>query len=270
MIDFIQGEKFIGLAEFVFAPEGAKDCNTLVNTFCHCGLKEKNIVYTHTMYVRQLFEKIRGLKCSFILITHNCDTNVDGTFDVPDNVIKWYSQNVDVENPKIESIPIGLENGKWFKTVAKRDKMQKKLTERKHYKNLVYLNSNVKTNPSERQPLYDLFKDKPWVTSSYGVNGIGFEEYLDSIYNHKYVFCPRGNGIDTHRLWETLYLGSVPIVKKSINTWFYNEMPILYVNNWDEVNEALLLNMWNMFDGSEWDRDMLTFEYWKNRIWSFR
>jgi hypothetical protein len=29
---------------------------------------------------------------------------------------------------------------------------------------------------------------------------------------YKYVICPRGNGIDTHRVWEALYLGVVPVV----------------------------------------------------------
>ena len=27
------------------------------------------------------------------------------------------------------------------------------------------------------------------------------------------VAAPRGNGLDTHRLWEALYLGCVPIVQ---------------------------------------------------------
>jgi len=273
MIDWIQGEKFINIADFVFAPENfvytpenTKDCNALVNTFCHCGLKERNIVYTHTMYVKQLFEKIRGLKCSFIIITHNCDINVDDTFNVPDNVIKWYSQNVDVKNPKIESIPIGLENNRWFRPVRKKDKMRKKVRKRRYYKNLVYLNSNIKTNPKERVPVYEFLENKPWVTVERGVNGIGFDEYIDNIYNHKYVICPRGNGIDTHRLWETLYMGSVPIVKRDINNWFYNAMPILYVNDWSEVNEELLNGMWDTYSTGAWNKEMLTFNYWEKRI----
>lgn len=34
-------------------------------------------------------------------------------------------------------------------------------------------------------------------------------------HNHRFVLCPRGNGVDTHRFWETLYRGAVPIVKKT-------------------------------------------------------
>lgn len=267
MKDYITGEKFIGIADMVFAlVNQGGDCNPLINTFCHCALKEKNIVYTHTMYVKSLFEDIRGLKAEFVIVSHNCDTNVDETFKVPSNVKKWYTQNVDVNNPKIESIPIGLENDKWFKAIGKKEKMRKKLKEKKEYRNLVYLNVNVNTNPAERVPVYEFLQDKPWVTVERGVNGKGFDQYLDNIYNHKYVPCPRGNGIDTHRLWETLYMGNVPIVKKDINTWFYNELPILYVNDWNEINKELLEDMWDTYNSGEWDREVLTFEYWAKKI----
>jgi len=266
MIDWITGEKFVGVADFVYYPEGVKDCNPLVNTFCYCDLKETNIVYTHTMYVRQLFDAIRKLKSKFIVVTHNCDENVNDASILPDNVIKWYSQNVNVNHPRIQSIPIGLENDKWFKNLHKKDKMEAKLRMPKNNKNLVYLNSNVKTNPKERQPLYDLFEKKRWVTSEKGVNGKGFDEYIDNIYNHKFVFCPDGNGIDTHRLWETLYLGSIPIVRMGVNVRFYSRLPILYVDRWKDVDEGLLNDMFHSFEKQVWDKDMLTFEYWKNKI----
>jgi hypothetical protein len=267
MTDYITGDKFIGIGDFVYAPESNdKDCNPLTNTFCHCALRQKNIIYTHTMYVKSLFDNIRGLKAEFVIVTHNCDTNVDETFDLPSNVKMWYSQNVNVKHPRIHSIPIGLENNKWFKVLGKKDKMKRKLLSRKFAKNLVYLNVNVNTNPAERVPVYDYFYDKPWVTVERGVNGKGFDEYIDNIYNHKYVPCPRGNGIDTHRLWETLYMGSIPIVKKDINTWFYNALPILYVNDWTDVTEELLEDMYGMYVDGDYNREMLEFKYWKNLI----
>jgi len=270
MIDFITGEKFVKVADLVYYPKGVKDCNPLVNTYCPCALKEKTIIYTHTLYVRQLFEEIKKLKCKFIIITHNCDVNVDESFIVPDNVIKWFTQNVNVVNPKIESIPIGLENDKWFKNVEKKKKMEAMLRQPKKQKELAYLNSNVKTNPKERQPLYDLFGNVPWVTSVHGINGIEFDQYLDNIYNHKFVFCPNGNGIDTHRLWETLYMGSIPIVKKDINNWFYNSLPILYVEDWNDITEGLLVELSDIYNNpDDSDLEMLSFEYWKNYIRSY-
>jgi hypothetical protein len=263
--DFITGEKFIEVADFVYAPKDkVDDYNPIVNTFCHCTLKEVNVVYTHTKYVKDLFKQISGLKCKFVIITHNCDENID--FLPPKNVIKWFTQNVAIKSSRIESIPIGLENDRWFKLLQKKEKMIAILHTSKNYKNLVYMNHNVNTNPFERVPIYDLLQDKPWVTVEKGVNGKRFDEYLDNIYNHKYIICPQGNGVDTHRLWETLYMGSIPIVKKDTNNWFYNDLPLLYVHKWEEVDKELLEDMWDTYHFGEWNREMLTFEYWKNKI----
>lgn len=267
MIDWIQGQRFWEIADFVYYPEGAKDCNPLKNTFCHCTLKKHNIVYTHTLYVKQLFDKIRKLKdCKFIIITHNCDENINDASILPDNVIKWYAQNVNINHPRIESIPIGLENDKWFKSLHKKEKMEAKLRMPKKYKNLVYLNSNISNNTKERQSLYDLFEGKSWVTSVKGVNGKGFDEYIDNIYNHKFVFCPDGNGIDTHRLWEALYLESIPIVKSGINVGFYDELPILEIEDWSDITEEKLLKSYVYLYMKDWNREMLVFNYWKNKI----
>ena len=63
-------------------------------------------------------------------------------------------------------------------------------------------------------------------------NGDNFDGYLDNIYNHRFVLCPEGNGIDTHRLWECLYMGTIPIVKANKNVRFYEDLPILMVNEW--------------------------------------
>jgi hypothetical protein len=269
MIDWITGEKFVHTADLVYYPKGAKDCNPLVNTYCPCALKERTIIYTHTMYVHQLFDEIRKLKAEFVIVTHNCDANVDDSYNIPDNVVRWFTQNVDTVNPKVESIPIGLENDKWFKAVNKKTKMEELMSRPHQHKNLVYLNSNVKTNPQERQPLYDIFSDKHWVTTVHGINGVEFDTYLENIHSHPFVFCPDGNGIDTHRLWETLYMGSIPIVKRGINTEFYKDFPICYVDNWGEVTQEFLHDALQRAALLPWYRAMLEFEYWKNKIRSY-
>eukprot|EP00965_Chrysotila_dentata_P239975 6203413-Pleurochrysis_carterae.AAC.2 len=37
--------------------------------------------------------------------------------------------------------------------------------------------------------------------------------YLEELGRYHFVLAPRGNGIDTHRLWEALLVGTIPIVK---------------------------------------------------------
>ena len=128
------------------------------------------------------------------------------------------------------------------------------------------MNHNIRTNPSERQVLYDMFERERWVDSQRLVNGADFGSYINNIYNHKFVLCPPGNGIDTHRIWECLYMGTVPIVKWCPNWVFYDDLPILVVNDWEEVTEKFLSGAWDEIQKITWNRDKLNFEYWKNKI----
>ena len=268
MTDWITGEKFIGIANMVFAPENTKgDCNSLVSTFCLCDLKEINIIYTHTVYVKELFDKIRKLKsCEFVVITHNCDANVNNAFILPDNVIHWFSQNVNVKNPRIESIPIGLENDRWCPHLRKKEKMEAKLRTPRKLKNLVYMCHNVKTNPAQRFNLYELFEYKSWISAD---KEVSFDKYLDNVYSHKFMICPEGNGIDTVRTWECLYMGTIPIEKRNINNQFYTDLPISFVDDWRELTVDFLGRELERILSTVWNREKLTFEYWKNKILSY-
>lgn len=267
MIDFITGEKFITVGDFVYSPKNVNhDCNPVENTFCPCALKDRNIVYTHTMYVKSLFSVIRGLNCKFIIVSHNCDVNVDDSFDIPSNVEYWFTQNVNTINAKIQSIPIGLENEKWFKGLKKKQRMVDKLASPRYSRNLVYLNCNANTNPSKRYPVYWHLEGKSWATVKRGVNGQKFEEYLDDIYSHPFIVCPEGNGMDTHRTWEALYMGSIPIEKRNLNNRYYADLPICFVNSWCEITEDFLHREYKRILSTSWNLDKLKFEYWKIKI----
>ena len=89
-MNFIQGDKFIDIADFAYSPKirHKEDYGNLPNTFHYSKVKDFNIVYTHTMYVRQLFDLIYDDKEQYIVITHNSDMNVDASYKIPNNVIK--------------------------------------------------------------------------------------------------------------------------------------------------------------------------------------
>jgi hypothetical protein len=273
MIDFIQGEKFKSVADFTFAPseKHRNDYDGLQNTLDVCKLKGDEIIYTHTNYVKQLFILLDTYnKSKFVVVSHNSDVNVDRSFEIPPNVEHWFTQNVHIGDYRVESLPIGLENDMWFKLLRKKEKMISLLRTPKKYRNLVYLNHNVKTNPAQREEPYKLFKGKSWVTVKEGTNGYFFDHYLSDIYGHTFVICPEGNGIDTHRKWETLYMTNIPIEKRNLNNRFYDDLPICLVDDWEEVTEEYL-NTW-LKDHAEFMRkgrynmEKLNFEYWKKKI----
>jgi hypothetical protein len=142
-----------------------------------------------------------------------------------------------------------------------------KINENKNIKNVLYINHNIGNNIQQRLEPYQLFNKKTWCTLCCGKNGYNFEQYLDDIYNHMFVLCPEGVGIDTHRLWECLYMGTIPIEKINLNNRFYRDLPICFVNNWSDINENFLIQEYNRIKNKhDWNLDKLTFKYWENKI----
>lgn len=268
-MEFIRGELFFQLADFIFnIKNGRDDYYNLDNTLNLDKLNSYQgipIIYSHVQFVTQLFQLLKDFKKECVVISHNSDDNTP-EIQIPDCVKIWYSQNVNFQHPKLQSLPIGLENSMWYKHIGKVDQIENKLKESKNHINLLYVNHNINTNKKERLEPYQIFSSKKWSTVVIGQNGQNFDHFIHNIYNHKFVLCPNGNGIDTHRLWETLYLKSIPIVKKGINTNFYQDLPICFVNNWKEINEEFLNNEWNRINNTQWDLKKLDFNYWKNII----
>ena len=54
---------------------------------------------------------------------------------------------------------------------------------------------------------------------------------------YQYCICPNGNGVDTHRFWEAIYLKLVPIViRNSFYNMLENKVPMIILNSWEEFD----------------------------------
>lgn len=171
---------------------------------------------------------------------------------------KWFGQNVDCSiDSAIHSLPIGLEDYP-NNLLCSKNGSRIPTTELLHESTkidivpsyLVYANFTVGNYPKERELAYKVVNGVKWALSKphyFQPNKIVTEchtkvynNYLNEIKSSYYVMCPRGAGIDTHRFWETLYLGRIPIVKRCNNTRYYEDLPVLIVDTWEEVTEKLL------------------------------
>jgi hypothetical protein len=182
---------------------------------------------------------------------------------------KWYTVNKECVQPNLHSIPLGLTNdcddSVIHRILGNIDCMLPLMYKERKIKNLVYMNfSNTHV---ERGKIWTLFKNKSWVTSvNSDISIEGRTLYLEDIRNHNFVLCPRGNGIDTHRLWETLYMGSIPIVQHNTAVDEFSDLPICWIKNWEDVTEAYLNAEQDRIARSSWNIAKLTFGYWKEKI----
>lgn len=86
---------------------------------------------------------------------------------------------------------------------------------------------------------------------------------------YAFSICPMGNGLQTHRLWEDLVLGCICIVKSSPINPLYRGLPVVIVNDWDEITEENF-DLWLSIYGNPLDnpsyRERLTNKYWINKM----
>jgi len=260
MLDFINGNKFSDIADFVIDFDH-NDLNT--NLY-----KQNCIIFCKTDFLDFLFGFIKFSKRKYILISHLSDYPIDEYRfkKAPSSIVKWYAQNAIYDNERLISIPIGLENhvgkskGKftdhdWFvNNVYYLQKINKD--------DSIYCNWNPNTNREIRQPIIEKLRKN--CLNLQIEHNLSFQEYCKNMARHKFVICPPGNGLDTHRLWESLYLGCYPI---TLNNRIYKDfmLPILQINDWSEVTQELL-NIHYIKYKDEISFDELLMKYWINKI----
>jgi hypothetical protein len=96
----------------------------------------------------------------------------------------------------------------------------------------------------------------------------GRVQFLASCRTAGLVACPEGNGIDTHRLWETLYMGGVPVVteNKFMNSLF-DKLPVVVLKHWGEISDLELLEKsWVQATSLRWNSRIILQSFWNNQI----
>ena len=112
-----------------------------------------------------------------------------------------------------------------------------------------------------------MLKNKKHITVEYGRNGVCYDNYLLNLYNHCFMICPEGNGIGVHQPWESLYIGTIPIQKKTINNKEWRDLPFCWVDSWEQVaDEEFLKKEYNRIISQKFNLEKLTFNYWKKEI----
>lgn len=230
-----------------------------------------DVVFVNADYLDGFFLKYHPLITNpYILITHNSDVDITNKYAQyldDDLLIMWFGQNVfDYQHAKLIPIPIGLTNR--YNPLGDPANITSAINKLKTLRNgrpiLAYLNASIHTNITERKKVYDVFFDKRFCKKM--TKWICFNEYLKYLSSSKFVISPRGNGLDCHRTWEALYLGAIPIIKKSKMDSVFDGLPVLVVDKWEEISEELLINKYKEIRACEFDFSKLYIDYWLNLI----
>jgi hypothetical protein len=135
----------------------------------------------------------------------------------------------------------------------------------------LYVNFRPESNPGPREPIFRHYQElslagADWITFQLPETRGSHGRFADDLVSHRFVLCPPGNGVDTHRMWETLAAGGIPVVAKSIAMEPFRSLPILFVDDLCGVTLEFLETEWARISGMPANLAMLEADYWKALI----
>jgi hypothetical protein len=262
--EIITGERLQGLADLTLLPAHVERFHRHVErhapqrvTFAnHADITDAQVaqlsaaralfVYTHELapFIEHIWPRLTG--DGHVLITHNSDFEADDRHlewldATGPRLDRWFAQNVRVRHPKLEPLPIGIANAMWKhgnlraleKAITRADGAPRP--------RLVHARFNPATNPRRAEiwrAVHAAFPELP----ADPPKPIRHRAYLRDLAEHRFCVCAPGNGIDSHRVWECLYLGVVPIVERSTHTelWVERGLPMILVEDWATITPGRL------------------------------
>ena len=230
-------------------------------------IKENDIIFCHTEVVEILLHSLKKLTLlkNLKLLTHQSDRSLNKRiFDKRTaNISNWYSTNVVYENPLLHPIPIGVNN---FYNKNYFDNNIQNLFKKKKILNkdkTIYVNFTINTNNQHRS---EAMKSVQLLNSEYTNIDMSHDsvKYIKGLSTSKYTLAPWGNGIDTHRFWEALYLGSTPITMQNVHYQAFKTLPVVLLDNFSELNFENLEKNYEQFNPDKIVE--LDIDYWINFI----
>lgn len=259
----------------------------------------KPIIGVRTDLIPKYVEYLSNISTPYILVTSSNDDHSPPYMEYPninshdvsldvekllenENLLKWFCKNPSVTHYKIEPYCLGP---KWqWKTTqffgeSKEDHLRifnkycrtpkKCMHDFLLKKNLLYFNFTVATTGN---PFYKEFKGlrtivKKELIKKFDYNkNESFEDYIKTLSSYKFCLAPPGRGIDTHRCWEALMVGTIPIVQSSPINGLYINLPVIVVKNWTEITEEFLEYKYEEILRRNFDFEKLYVPYWQNHL----
>lgn len=211
----------------------------------------------------------------FTLVTSDGDNRVPGGVSNARKLLdnpylqRWFTQNYDgtIVHGKLRPIPIGFDlhthwSGLWSTDVNKNlEHMKRMRLAMRLRKDEVLLDA---------MGMYKVRRDMDTAVGCVKHLHLGSLP-IDQLWNkytvYRFGLSPHGNGLDCHRTWEMLFFGIIPIVKTSSLDSLYDELPVVILDDWDDICDSLKFEL--AFERAkpyiQVPSEMFTTSYWINR-----
>lgn len=207
-----------------------------------------------------------------ILITARTDFSMPGEFGhlaESEKIAAWFTQNLSVpESDKLIALPIGIQARRWGNRDHRYfEKIKKRLSQNKWPRqHFLYVNMGMTT--PKRRPILEYFDKMPFAHVIPPKRP--FHLYLQDLCRSLFVVSPPGNGEDCHRTWESLIMGSYPIVESSNLDPLFADLPIVVIEDWETVTQEFLEEKVIEFQERDWNMEKIYAPFWLQRIEEIR
>ena len=228
----------------------------------------------HQYYLPQLLQELksRDLKVFFIIL-HEPFLRFEDYLKILPFSIHILTTNNWLDNQRVHNLPIGIRDGeeifsahngfsqklllKHMRIFLNNNNNNELLKKERNNKNILCLLCFTLYNwcAEDRTFCYEVLNNKWFVENlnaqtfdSININSncgqVPLEVNYEKTKQSHFVLCPTGLGQATHRFFETILLGSIPIVKKTGNAFdkLYSIFPCLVVDDWYQVTEQFLFS----------------------------
>lgn len=259
---YLSGDLFVDNADYIHKPLSLR-----YNRSWYKDLKSARVIFCPSQNLQEFLQDFGKELSAKVIISGNGDHEFHSPpTDLPSSVKHLFLQNSFVSDDQlISTLPIGIENFRfgvnglpWLMNPGRESVRLNK----------ILMGPFGLTHP-DRISAFDTLAAENQVVDLFSAR-TSPKSFSEIMRGYRFVAAVRGNGVDTHRLWESLYRGSTPIVK--IDAWSQSltkyEFPIQFVEDWtvDEL-EKLLLTPLNQVVPTQ--IPSLWWPYWKRLINSY-
>lgn len=190
-----------------------------------------------------------------IVITGSADYEINNRMveHLNSTVAYWFGTNMLAQKSNVYGIPLGItsydprttsssflfrygDNSEYHRILADDSCIEKSWNIKKNSQWPIYMNFSSHTH-YDRSRVWNLFKEHSLVHANIHENTYeGRNLYFEDMRKSEFSICPRGNGIDTHRFWESLYAGVYPIIQKEPIHTYFEGLPYVTVNEWNPLH----------------------------------
>ena len=198
----------------------------------------------------------------FVLFTGHSDYPVDRRhrrYLTRPELTAWFATNPLVRHRKLRARALGITGLATVEVAAAIREVQHR---RPPKRQLFHATYRVEHNPFERaycleQTGVPLGRPVPWL------------EYLDELASSYFCISPHGIGIDCVRTWESLLLGTIPVVRRSLVTEHHRDYPMIVLDDWAQFRSIDFSPEFYERTWANWDPDELLFARYRARVERF-